>query len=217
MQTPIAIQALFQFRELVQQSGLDVCAYYQKVKDEHPDLFEQVCAHLDAGSQGSTTDRKDILFWYRDCITNKTFNPADKKQAHKPQGYGYCKLKCRDGRVLVHKVWYTPSLPATIFSPMAMANEHDCQGYASIGIFGNDHSSILQLLHCKKSSMNIKLEGQLRGGLLFSSPLILPSCDEDRQPRNSRFRVPLEQPTDPTPEVPTPKQAHSVAGSSPCQ
>jgi len=217
MQTPIAIQALFQFRELVQQSGLDVCAYYQKVKDENPDLFEQVCAHLDAGSQGSTTDRKDILFWYRDCITNKTFNPADKKEAHKPQGYGYCKLKCRDGRVLVHKVWYTPSLPATIFSPMAMANEHDCQGYASIGIFGNAHSSILQLLHCKKSSMNIKLEGQLRGGLLFSSPLILPSCDEDRQPRNSRFRVPLEQPTDPTPEVPTPKQAHSVAGSSPCQ
>ena len=169
---PAPVCALSSFKSLLNESGLSVNAFYGHL--HNPVAVHAFCAHLDAGAQGSTTDQLSLLFDYKETPnTQKSFRVADGT-VHFPQGFGFAKLRTLSGRVLCHQVWYTPGLSATIFSPMALAKEYCCGGYASVGLFGTGTTSTLRLLHCRTTLRNIDLECTLRNGLLFSAPLLLP-------------------------------------------
>ena len=172
--TPEVIRALHNFRSKIVNEGWSVQAYYEHLHATDPDSLARLCAHLDAGAQGSTTNQLGILSDYV-AIPNctKMFRVADGT-IHRPLGYGYAKLRAKSNQVLRHRVWYTPSLPATIFSPTALGREYGCAGYATVGFFGSGTSSTLRLLHCRTKTQNIDLECTLRDGLLFPCRLFFP-------------------------------------------
>jgi hypothetical protein len=176
--SPAAIRALHGFDSMIRENGWSVQAFYEQLNAEDPAALAALCAHMDAGAQGSTTNRLDILYDYVDVQRcNKSFKVADGT-IHYPRGYGFAKLRTKSNEVLRHKVWYTPSLPATIFSPMALGKEYGCAGYATVGIFGSGSQSTLRLLHCRTRTRNIDIDCSLKNGLLFSAPLILPDSPE---------------------------------------
>jgi hypothetical protein len=93
-------------------------------------------AHTDGGSMATTTNRQDYLWDYRDLNPEEqrpVLRVADSR-AHHPVGVGFLRVPTRGTRqkYRMAKCFYTPSLPATILSPSAMAHEHKCDaGYTT--------------------------------------------------------------------------------------
>ena len=175
---PAMVQALYGFSDLLVRQAISVDEFYTALVTD-PTAAPR--AHYDGGAQGSTTNRRDALSDYVSVPKGgKVFRVADGT-LHASVGYGYVKLRAKSGRVLRHRMWYTPTIPATVISPPALGREYCCDGYVSVGMFGSPTKSALRLLHCRSAPRNIDLECELMHGLLFSAPLIMPGSPDDSQ------------------------------------
>lgn len=169
-----SVRALHGLPDIISAEGWSVHEFYNSI---HGQDTEDVCAHLDGGAQGSTTDQLEILDGYTPVPRcSKHFRVADGT-IHIPDGYGFAQLRLVSGQILRHRVWYTPSLPATIFSSPALGREHGCGGYSAVVMFDSADKSTLRLLHCRTAAPgHLDIECTLRDELSFSASLLLPSA-----------------------------------------
>jgi len=131
-------------------------------------------AHLDGGSQASTTNDKAVLWGFKWC-TNK--NPcrirlicADGKSPIVPEGYGTVRIPADNAEGYVPiKCYYTPDIPNFILSPnsfKALLGKH----YNGYKLECNDDKKTFRfsLNHKMRKSGSVLLRGTTRGGLCYT-------------------------------------------------
>jgi len=137
-------------------------------------------AHLDGGSQASTTNDKSVLWGFK-SYTSK--NPchvrlmcADGKSRIVPEGYGTVRILAdnAEGHVPI-KCYYTPDIPNFILSPNSfkslLGKQHN--GYA---LECDDDKKTFQFSvnHKKQKSGSLLLHGTTRGGMCCARLAALP-------------------------------------------
>ena len=160
-------------------------------------------AHIDGGAMASTTHRKELLAHYRPITNPQTVLRVADDSPHHPIGEGYLKVPsptAPTGYILV-KTFHTPTLPTTIVSPYATGRQHHCHGYTTVTNFDGSNCSI-RLRHSRRSAEDILLPVHLRQGLLYSSPLLIPSTSEHESSRPSSVLRIREITTDDSTSIP---------------
>ena len=148
-------------------------AYYRQLQSEEQDMLGSttpVRAHMDGGSMANTTDRRELLWNFKEK-PGCTLRVADD-HPHYPTGTGFVRVPSDDAcgyREI--RCYYTPTLPATILSPASMCKQFQCSSYSSLTHFGDGTSSV-SLHHCKRISQNVVFPLIPVRGLLYTSPLI---------------------------------------------
>jgi len=138
-------------------------------------------AHLDGGSQASTTNDKSVLWGFK-RHTKK--NPcrvrlicADGKNPIVPEGYGAARIPANNAEGCVPiKCYYTPDIPNFILSPNSfkpLLGKH----YNGYTLECNDDKKTFQFMvnHKKRKSGSLHLFGTTRGGLYKYKYKTLPS------------------------------------------
>ena len=201
------LSQLYASATLMRRRSLSLSAFYRDLDvhslNENGTVLSRTMAHVDGGSQATTTAHKFLLFGYR------PFTKADKVPAlrvadnrpHYPVGVGYLKVPklSSSGRSFEFvRCFYTPTLPATILSPDKAGREHGCAGYLAVSLFQSTtkRRCALHLLHCRRTSQDIRFPLISRGGLLYTEALIRPTSSEHTAPL-PKIDLPLPQPTSP--------------------
>jgi hypothetical protein len=83
-----------------------------------------ICALVDSGSQGTTTNHQWLLHKYKKINFEKYLFDAGKKMAHKVIGKGYTKISNGDGIYSGIHSWHTPTIPMTVISPGEVVHQH---------------------------------------------------------------------------------------------
>jgi hypothetical protein len=138
-------------------------------------------AHFDDGSQAVTTDDSGLLWAYRLVRTKHKLKDAGGHK-YSPTGFGYLRIPASTtmGFIMVG-CWHTPSLPATIVSPSRICRDHNFRGFASVGLLDSNDSWVT-LFHAKRTNADVTIGSHLRGGLLYSDPLIRPTAAQHANP-----------------------------------
>jgi hypothetical protein len=168
------------------ERGINRATMYREVEREEASLFKDVVrAHMDAGSMASTSDQRDYFYHLRlypesiPLSARPRLKVADNK-IHYAAGEGYLKQLVRTGHGFrMVKAFYTPSLPATIFSPDAMGRQFGCRGYVGVSNFDGQGCEF-RLHHCRASPQDVVIDLTLIRGLLYTDPLIKPTTDYER-------------------------------------
>jgi len=137
-------------------------------------------AHLDGGSQASTTNDKSVLWGFK-WYTKK--NPcqvrlicAEGKNPIVPEGCGTARIPANNAEGYVPiKCYYTPDIPNFILSPNSfkpLLGKH-YNGYA---LECNDDKKTFQFTvnHKKRKSGSLLLLGLTRGGLCYTRSAVPP-------------------------------------------
>ena len=145
-------------------------------------------AHLDGGSQASTTHEKSILWGYREYTDS---NPcrvkllcADGKEHIVPKGYGTVRIPARNQAGYVPILcYYTPQIPNFIvspssFGPLVGKGKMDFRGY-TIDTFEAAKKFTFTAKHKKQSKQDVLVHGVLKGGLCYTLPVFSPSPAAD--------------------------------------
>jgi hypothetical protein len=77
--------------------------------------------------------------------------------------------------------WHTPSLPATILSPYQICRDHKFLAFASVGLLDSNRAWVM-LFREKHTNADVTISSHLRGGLLYSDPLIHPTAAQHADP-----------------------------------
>jgi hypothetical protein len=164
--------------------------FYMQISQIAPDLLgpdAPLRAHTDGGSMATTTNRREYLWDYRELSPEErrpVLRVADSR-AHHPVGIGFLRVPTTDNKHGYHpaRCFYTPSLPATILSPSAMAREHQCSGgYTTTFTFHGKDCSVNLIHDNADKSRDIVIPQVLIHDLLFTLPLLRnpdsPDCRE---------------------------------------
>jgi len=197
-------------RQLKASTSLDV----YKVLHEDNTIELNTRAHIDGGSQATTTHRRDLLWhfkWSVDILPSLAVADAG---LHRPLGTGYLRVPVtgNDKGYEMVRCYYTPTLPVTILSPDRMCRQYGCRGHTSVSTLGGKGS--LELWHCRRNRENVMLPATVHRGLLYSDQLHEPTSEEERtgpMPA-SVLHVSLIDPTVP----PTAHALHSCSGDCSC-
>lgn len=142
--------------------------------------FDGPRAHMDDGSQVSTTHILSHLFAYRAfTAANPCRIRLKSADGHRytPTGYGILRIPAPnvDGYVPV-LTFYTPEIPTCIVSPQSFERLIPKAQLASTSLhkFSAASSFTLVLHHKLRRSQNISIHGVLAGGLCYTEPLLLP-------------------------------------------
>ena len=141
-------------------------------------------AHVDGGSQATTTDQKHLIWNLRPLPEN---HKAPKLQvadntAHYPQGIGYLTIPTQGcHQSLMVETYYTPTLPATILSPARVGKQKGYSGYSIVASFDNS-ASALKLHHPTVTVKDLLVPLSNRGGLLYAT--VLPPSDSETPETN---------------------------------
>ena len=139
----------------------------------------QDCAHLDSGSQASTTHLLHLLFAYQPYSPTDPppirMQAADAATDHVPIGYGYLRIPADTPAGYVsHKTFYTPSLPATIVSPASFSHDDPDAWHGYTLDVSPPTSSFRCILRYTIPRPSITISGSLFGQLCYTSPLYVP-------------------------------------------
>lgn len=201
------LSQLYASAPLMRRRKLSLSAFYRDLDihslNENGKVLSQTMAHVDGGSQATTTAHKFLLFGYRPFTTSDkvpALRVADNRP-HYPIGVGYLKVPKlgSSGRSFEFvRCFHTPTLPATILSPDKAGREHGCAGYLAVSMFhtSTNRRCALHLLHCKRTSQDIRFPLISRGGLLYTEALIRPTSSEHTAPLPT-VDLPLPQATSP--------------------
>jgi len=137
-------------------------------------------AHLDGGSQASTTNDKSVLWGFKSC-TKK--NPCrvrlicvDGKSHVVPEGYGTARIPANNAEGYVPtKCYCTPDIPNFILSPNSfkpLLGKH----YNGHTLECDDDKKTFHFLanHKKRKSGSLLLFGTTRGGLCYTRSAVPP-------------------------------------------
>jgi hypothetical protein len=154
-------------------------------------------AHLDDGTQATTTHHKSHLFAYRaftDDVPCQTRLVSADGHRSVPQGYGILRIPAPNSHGYVPIFcFYTPDIPSCIVSPSTVAKllpSHRQQGTtlrkrATTGVFTfTVHSNL-------RTSEDIVLHGILDGNLCYTEPLILPIEPSTNPPSSTSHMLPF--------------------------
>jgi len=137
-------------------------------------------AHLDGGSQASTTNDKSALWGFK-SFTKK--NPcrvrlmcADGKNPIVPEGYGTARIPANNAEGYVPiKCYDTPDIPNFILSPNSfkplLGKHYD--GY-TLNCDDGKKTFHFSVNHKKRNSGSLHLFGTTRGGLCYTRPAVPP-------------------------------------------
>jgi len=165
-----------QLRELKVTSRLDVYKLHRENSLE--DLDQR--AHIDGGSQATTTNDLSLLWHFKYSVEPLPPLAVADAGRHQPVGVGYLRVPVQGGDKGYEMVrcYYTPTLPVTILSPDRMCHQYGCRGHTSITTLGEKGS--LELWHCRRRRENVLLPATVYRGLLYSDMLLLPHTKEER-------------------------------------
>jgi len=129
-------------------------------------------AHMDAGSMASTTDCLAFLWDFQSLDGSATTLRIADATPHHPTGIGYlCVPVLETPGFTSVRNFYTPSLPATILSPMSITSDLHSLGYSSFANLDGEHCC----LHIHGSTgVQLTFPLQLQHGLLFTQALHQP-------------------------------------------
>ena len=143
-------------------------------------------AHLDGGSQASTTNDRSVFWAYRE-FTDK--NPcrvklvcADGKQSIVPTGIGMVRIPAENelGYVPI-QCFYTPEIPNFIVAPKSFEAllGKNCKGY-TLRCDKDKKSFVCSIQHKLRKSEDIIVRGDTIGGLCYTKAVLapLPSTEE---------------------------------------
>jgi len=137
-------------------------------------------AHLDGGSQASTTNDKSVLWGFK-SYTSK--NPCcvllmcvDRKSPDVPEGYGTVRIPADNAEGYVPiKCYYTPDIPNFILSPNSfkslLSKQHN--GYA-LECDDDKKTFRFSVNHKKRKSGSLLLQGTTRGGMCYTRLAVPP-------------------------------------------
>jgi hypothetical protein len=197
-----ASRAPHRFADILRRSGDSAAKYYSTMRTKDPDVFDRVKrahfddgsqavttdvfdrvkrAHFDDGSQAVTTDDAELLWAYR-LVRTKHYLKDAGGHKHSPIAFGYLRVPASTsmGFIMVG-CWHTPSLPATIVSPSRICRDHNFRGFASVGLLDSNEAWVT-LFHEKRTNADVTIGSHLRGGLLYSDPLIRPTAAQHANP-----------------------------------
>ena len=147
-------------------------------------------AHLDTGSQASTTPHRHLLWNYTPFTPTDPcpirLRAADAKYTHTPIGRGYLHVPADtpDGSVAL-LCYHTPEMPATIVSPRSFQTllQPFYRGFL-LHTDESTHEFTFTACHRLRQSQNISVRGTQEGGLSYTSPVLCPptSLDDDYDP-----------------------------------
>lgn len=189
LHVPTPIYSLYVLPELLSISQLSAVDFYQSLAVNQVLLSPRLPprAHVDGGSMANTTNRLDYLFFYHEFTPEELQHVPRFRVANdateRPVGYGYTKVPIvgHDGHMF-QETFYTPTLPATIFSPDVMGRTLGCTGYYVCSDFVNDDESVLTLRSCgcgpDDGITDVIMSLRRIRGLLYSVPLIKPTDHE---------------------------------------
>jgi len=132
---------------------------------------DHLCAHMDAGSMASTTDRLEYLWDVRSLTGTTTVLRVADDNPHYPVGIGYLRVPTlgSSGSFTLVRTFYTPTLPATILSPCSIATDLGGEGYSS---FANlDGTECRLTIHGRQSDQSVTFPLRLQHSLLFTQAL----------------------------------------------
>jgi hypothetical protein len=153
--------------------------FYLQISAIAPELLgpnAPLRAHTDGGSMATTTNRRDYLWEYRALSSTEqrpVLRVADAR-AHRPVGIGFLRVPTKGSKHGFHPVrcYYTPSLPATILSPSAMAREHHCTGGYTTTLTFDGQDCCVHLIRPGSNELgDIVIPQVLIHDLLFTLPL----------------------------------------------
>ena len=143
----------------------------------HSNKFQ---AHLDGGSQASTTNDRSLLWGYKPFSKKHPCRVrlvcADGKAPVIPTGFGVARIPAENeaGYVPI-KCYYTPEIPNFIVGPKSFEAllGQDCRGY-QIDTNNDEGTFQLSLKSKSRKSQDVLLIGEMKGGLCFTGSAIPP-------------------------------------------
>ena len=161
----------------LQGHGSEQILELSNLESKHVDSYR---AHLDGGSQASTTNDLAVLWGYKK-FTEK--NPcrvrlicADGRTPVVPTGYGTVRIPAENNTGYVPiRCYYTPEIPNFIISPRSFESllGSNCGGY-TLQCNNEDKSFVYSLTHKLRDSENITVRGSTVGGLCYTRPVLAP-------------------------------------------
>ncbi len=151
-----------------------ISSMFSKLDEETQGIYR---AQVDQGSQVTTTSHRELIFEYREYKGGRTVSSASGHRT-KPIGKGYLKVpdKSEKGYMFV-RIEHNPALRGTFISPHTIAK--NIKGRSSSIVSNYESGNAMLTIH---SSVNhhrdIHIPGELRQGLFWTRPLMIPSTAE---------------------------------------
>jgi len=156
------------------------CLQLSKLATKESKTMEVYQAHLDGGSQASTTNDKSVLWGYtafsRKFPCRVRLVCADGKTPVIPTGYGTVRIPAENEAGYVPILcYYTPEIPNFIVAPKSFEVLLG-KNYSGYQVETNSEESTFKysLKHKLRKSQNLSLTGTVVGGLLYTKSALPP-------------------------------------------
>ena len=137
-------------------------------------------AHLDDGSQATTTHHKHLLWNYRPFTSHSPcpvrLRAADGTDLHYPVGHGILRIPANTScGYIAFQCYHTPSMNSTIISPKGFERiQRPFHRGSRLDKDTTTNTWVFTALHKIRTSQNLSLHGSTHAGLCYTAPAIPP-------------------------------------------